>query len=306
MRRYVILGVVAIVLVLAAVKSLSEGTASAAPVAGNPATDTATPTATPTVGIMLPLILKQSTPTPTPTIGILLPLVVKQPTSTPTSTPTLTMTATATHPPYVITTGHLSGQIALKDHPEIPQYYMNIEWIKFFNWIHNESSTTVERYQILGVQVTWPDGVRNAFHTIWTGAPDYIGGIPPGSANCYGPSGSTLDWNLPLRCAPDIGSAQTEDHVGASSNIPVDTPGIYTMQYYVCQSASVSACSNNGEWHPLGGSLTFTAVPPAQELHSLPMKPIGDLCQLKLTGASQGSLHCAPYKAPGERPGAPR
>jgi hypothetical protein len=335
MRRYGVLVMLVVFLIIAVVARQPSRTVLAAVPAGSVLTGTLTPTATTTstrtvtptatrtptststpTTTQTPTITqtptKTQTPTETPTIGLLLPLIMKQPTltptltntATPTKTPTITPLPTSTHPAYTITTGHLSGNIALKDHPTVPQYYMNIEWIKFFEWFHNDSSSTVERYQITGVRVTWPDGVRNAFHTTWTGAPDYIGVIPPHSGNCYGPNGNTLDWNLPLRCGVDIGSAQTEDHVGASSNIPVDTQGTYTMQYFVCQSASVSACQNGGEWHQLGGNLQFAAVPPPAEWHIYAPPPtIGEICQLIVTDESHGRLECAPYKPAKSRPG---
>ena len=297
MRRYGFLGIAALVLLLAALRSLPSTPAQAAPALGvttpsstPTATATATSTKTPT---------KTSTPTKTPTVVWLLPFVAKQPTLTPTSTPTSSPTPilspTPTHAPYTISTGHLSGLIYWEEGRS--QYYMTIEWIKFMQWFHNDSDSTIERYELSGVNVIWPDGVRNAYHNTWTGAPDYIG------SNCYGPSGPTLDWSLPLRCAGDTGSAQVEDHIGASSNIPVDTPGQYTLQYYVCQSTSVNACENNGEWHKLGPDLTMVAVPPPQELHSLPATPIGDVCQLALTDESHGSLQCAPYRSSKSRPG---
>jgi hypothetical protein len=307
MRRYGIFIVVVLVLGFAALRSQPSRTVSAAPVAGiNTDTPTPTTTATPTAtgtatSTQTETPTQTATPTSTPTIGILLPIIMRMPTSTPSATftalPTHTSSPTPTQPPYTITTGHLSGQIYWKDHPGFPQYFMNIEWIKFLAWFHNDSGSSIEPYEITGVRVTWPDGQRNAFHTTWTGAPDYVG------SNCYGPSGPTLDWNLPLRCAGDSGSAQTEDHIGASSNIPVDTAGQYRLQYFVCQSTSVSACSNGGEWHQLGADLTMVAVPPAQEMHSVPSPPTGQFCQLIMTDATRGSLQCAPYKASKSRPG---
>jgi hypothetical protein len=331
MRRYAVFGIFALILAVLVLKSLPSSTVQAAPLGGNPATSTTTATVTATATVTptpttsktptttgtatktatatkTPTITttptKTRTPTATATIGVLLPVFVKIATYTPSATytasPTITPTPTVSQAPYVISTGHLSGQIYWKENRPVQQYYMNIEWIKFMQWFHNDSSNTIERYQITGVRVTWPDGNRNAFHTTWTGAPDYVG------SNCFGPNGPTLDWSLPLRCAGDSGSAQTEDHIGASSNIPVDTAGQYTLQYFVCQSSSVSACSNGGEWHQLGGSITMVAVPPPQEMHSLPEAPTGDFCQLVLTDDSHGSLHCAPYKPANSRPAAPR
>jgi len=300
MRRYEIVVVLALVVFLAALRTVASTPVQAAPLSGvdtptSTATATATPTITPTVVWLFPFVAKMPTLTPTTT-----------PTSSPTPTlsPSPTLPPSPTHPPYTITTGHLSGNISLKDHPQVPQYYMTTEWIKFYEWIHNDSDSTIERYQILGVRVTWPDGVRNDFHTIWTGAPDYIGGIPPGSANCFGPNGATLDWGLPLRCAPDSGSAQTEDHVGASSNIPVDTQGTYTMQYFVCQSTSVLECSNGGEWHKLGDDLQFVAVPPPAEWHVIaPTPTTQEVCDLIMTDAAHGSLKCTIRRPSKSRPG---
>ena len=321
MRRYGVLAIAVLVVFIAMLKS-PPGAPASAELGGN--TPTGTPTGTPTAtgtptitgtptgtATTSPTATITRTPTTTPTIGLLFPLILKQPTYTPTATrtniPTITPSATSTHSHYTITTGHLSGNIFLKDHPDIPHYYMNIEWIKFFQWFHNDSGNTVERYQITGVRVTWPDGVRNNFHTTWTGAPDYVGGIPPNSANCYGPNGVTLDWGLPLRCAGDQGSGQTEDHVGASSNIPVDTQGTYTMQYFVCQSPSVSACQSGGEWHQLGDNLTFIADPPPPEWHvNAPPPTGGEVCQLVMTDASHGHLDCGPHKPAKSRPGRKR
>jgi len=64
----------------------------------------------------------------------------------------------------------------------------------------------------------------------------------------------------------------------------------------------VSACSNGGEWHQLGSEITMVAVPPPEEIHSVP-SPTGDFCQLVMTDASHGSLQCAPYKPAEGRPG---
>jgi len=315
MRRYGIVALFVLVWMLAALKGLSSPNVSAAPALGGStetptATATATTTRTPTrtttstrtaTPTRTGTPTKTSTPTKTATIGVLLPIFVKVATFTPmptiTASPTRTPSPTVTQPPYIISTGHLSGQIYWKENRSIQQYYMNIEWIKFMQWFHNDSGTTIEPYEITGVRVWWPDGIRNAFHTTWTGAPDYVG------SNCFGPNGITLDWNLPLRCAGDSGSGQTEDHIGASSNIPVDTAGQYRLQYFVCQSSSVNACSNGGEWHQLGGDLTMVAVPPPEEIHSVPSTPTGDFCQLTMTDATHGSLTCAPYKLSKSRPG---
>src|SRR5258705_224929 len=80
------------------------------------------------------------------------------------------------------------------------------------------------------VTVPWPDPSRTLFQTIWTTAPDYVG------PNCFGPNGDTLNWGIGLRCGPDQGSAQSEDQIGGNNDVRVDTPGWYTLQYYVCQS----------------------------------------------------------------------
>jgi|SRR5579859_270257 len=320
MPRNGIVAVLALVLLLVVLRSLPSRTVLAAPAGATftstataTRTSTATATATPTntatstktatataTGTNTQTPTKTATPTKTSTIGVLLPIFAKIATYTPSATsttlPTRTPSPTPSQPPYTITTGHLSGQISWKDHPDIPQYYMNIEWIKFLAWLHNDSGNSIEPYEILGVRVYWPDGVRNAFHTTWTGAPDYVG------SNCYGPNGPTLDWSLPLRCAGDSGSGQTEDHIGASSNIPVDTAGQYRLQFFACQSGSVSACSNGGEWHQLGSDLTMVAVEPPSEIHSVPETPTGDFCQLTMTDATHGSLQCAPYRPFESRP----
>jgi hypothetical protein len=236
-------------------------------------------TANATVIVRLPVFAMQVTDTPTAT-----------PTATDTPVPTSTGTAPPTEVSYPVSTGHLSGGIAWKDqedgHPK-DHYYMNIEWIKFYQWIFNTSVSTMERYKILGVNVTWPDPNRTLFHTSWTTAPDYV------APNCFGPNGNTLNWGIGLRCGADQGSAQSEDQIGGNNDIRVDTPGWYTVQYYVCQSATLDECNHNGEWHPVGGSIQFRADPPPPSWHLAPLAPFaGDVCRLVMTGAGRGRLEC--------------
>jgi hypothetical protein len=243
-------------------------------------------------------------PTAVSTVLVRFPVIAIQLTNTPTATPTQTKTPvpTATHTPeptgvsYPVSTNHLSGGIEWKDqedgHPK-NHYYMNIEWIKFFQWIHNDSGSTMERYKILGIRVTWPDPNRTLFHTSWTTGPDYV------APNCYGPNGNTLNWGIGLRCGADRGSAQSEDQIGGDNDIRVDTPGWYTVQYYVCQSGSLDECRDNGEWHPVGGSIQFRADPPPLSWHVAPAPPKpGEDCQLILTGDGRGRLECVAREVP--------
>jgi hypothetical protein len=293
MRKFAVLALVLLVILVAMFTKPQTRPLSAAVPSDTP-TMTGTPTETPT---------STSTATATATFGkLLFPLVLRQPTFTPTRTQTPTdtppPTATPTHSPYNVTTGHLSGNIFWKEGRS--QYYMNIEWIKFIHWIFNTNGGSIERYQILGVNVAWPNGARNQFHTSWTGSPDYVSG------NCFGPSGATLDWTLPLRCGSDQGAGQAEDHIGGgSSDISVDTPGTYTLQYFVCQSSSVNQCQSGGEWHKLGNDLQFVAVPPPPPVRYLVPAPTGaDVCQLIMSDDSHGRLLCV--KGAKSRPGPTR
>jgi hypothetical protein len=175
---------------------------------------------------------------------------------------------------------------------------MNIEYIKFYHWLFNNSGSTMERYKILGVNVTWPDPSRTLFHTSWTTAPDHV------APNCFGPNGSTLNWDIGLRCGADQGSAQSEDQIGGNNDIRVDTPGWYTVQYYVCQSATLDECHGSGEWHPVGAPIMFRADPPPPQWHLSPAPPfVGEVCRLVLTGAGSGRLECAEHGKATVKPG---
>jgi hypothetical protein len=299
MRKFAVLAVIALVIVVAMfsrpqtrplsaeaqpVVFTATPTPTSSPTATATSTSTGTATATGTRGkVMLPIVARQATLTPTRT-------------ATATNTPL--MTATPTHAPYTITTGHLSGDIFWKEGRS--QYYMNIENIFYVYWILNNSGSSIEPYKLLGVSVTWPDGVRNQFHTSRNAGPDYI------APNCYGPNGNTLDWSLPLRCGSDQANGQDVDHVGGpGSDIPVDTQGTYTLQLAVCQSSTVSQCQNNGEWHQLGNPLQFVAVPPPHEFGYIapPPSPI-EVCHLIFTDEGHGRLDCVNHG--NGRPGPPR
>jgi hypothetical protein len=236
-------------------------------------------TANPTVLVRFPVFAMQLTHTPTAT-----PTVTQTPMPTITGTPTSTGTTPPTAVSYPVSTGHLSGGIYWKENKT--HYYMFIEWIKFMHWLFNDSGSTMERYKILGVNVIWPDGVRNQFHTSWTTAPDYV------APHCFGPNGETLNWGIGLRCGVNQGSAESEDHIGGGNDISVDTPGTYTVQYYVCQSATMDECSQGGEWHQLGSNLQFIADPPPPGWHVSPSAPTGDVCSLVMTGMESGRLEC--------------
>jgi hypothetical protein len=283
MRRAIIL-TAGLIFAAAALASVHQPSAtSAKALAGEP-------TANATVLLHFPVFAMQLTHTPTAT-----PTETQTPEPTTTGTPTSTGTTPPTDVSYPVSTGHLSGGIEWKDqengHPK-DHYYMYIEWIKFFQWIFNDSSTTMERYKVLGVNVTWPDPNRTAFHTSWTTAPDYA------APRCYGPNGNTLNWGIGLRCGADRGSAQSEDQIGGNNDVVVDTPGWYTLQYYVCQSATIEECHDDGEWHPLGASIQFRADPPPSSWHVAPSTPKGDVCRLVIIGPERGRLECAKRAKP--------
>jgi hypothetical protein len=269
MRNGAVLLGIGVVLALALLMGAPRGT-TLAQVGGEE--DTATPTNTAEVSYFAIVLLEPTlTPTNTPT-----------PTSTPTNTPT------STNVPYQIGTGNLSGGLAWWREENPFQYYMFIENIKFWQWFFNNSFTHINRYSILGVKVIWPGNPppKTAFHTSWHAAPDYV------NTRCHGPNGFTIDWNLPLRCAGDIGSGRHQDGIGAGSDVIIDQPGLYTVQYYVCQSPSASDCAN-GEWYFLA-SLQFTAVPPPSSMwDGVIPTPVGDeTCTLVLTGVNRGRLEC--------------
>jgi hypothetical protein len=212
---------------------------------------TATNSATPGLG---------SLPKVTGTPRAVFPLIripnTNTPTNTPTRTPTRTNTplATATRTGVPGTTG-LQGRVVMQK----ARYFAITEWIFFFEQLYNPTGSP-KPYTLLGVNVTGPifPGNNPRFHTSWTGAPDYV------LSGCWGPNGST-DWNLGpnYRCAPNQNEGWHEDHIGASSNLEITTPGHYWVEFWACLSSHFQ-CTTAGQsptWIKLGDA-QFDADPP--------------------------------------------
>lgn len=180
-------------------------------------------------------------PAGTPSAYAYFPLVFKAP---PTSTPT--PTATPTQPSQ----GGLEGQLSLVDNK--PTYATFGEWIKFYELLHNPTSSNV-RYGILGVNVTGP--VNLPFKTSWDGA-GAPGGMLTINAGCYGPGGGT--------CAPNPDAGRAEDHVGDDWNDhslwEITLPGRYTIAMYVCLSPFSTCVGGGGDWRQIGSVVTFDAI----------------------------------------------
>ncbi len=291
MKRYAIVGVLALVLLLAVVKSLPSSTALAAPltVIDTP-TGTATPsptatiTATPTgtrTSTQTPTTTKTptrtSTPTKTATVVWLLPIIIKRPTLTPSKTQTQTSTATST-PNNLPAPQNMEGNVR-RDDPNKPTYATNIENIFFWEWIRNPNASPVY-YGVLGVEV-FKDAGYNFFHTSWNGQLA-SGGVLKINGNCYGPLGGN--------CAPDIGSGQWED------TVIVHQPGHYHMTLSICQSRFPD-CSQPGaaSWQDLS-SVTFDAIDwtPTPSVQGLvtPTPAPEEACQLVRDDPRGIYLHC--------------
>ena len=221
--------------------------------------------------------LEGSWPQSTGTPRAALPFILRNPTLTPTKTPTPTLTPTVTRTPTqapatatrtgIACSNGFTGRLVFVE-PKT-NYYTNIEWIKFWQQIYNPTGCP-KSYTFLGVNVhretVFPQYL--GFHTSLTGAPDWI------SAGCWGPFGNT-DWNTGHRCGMTQNDGWHEDHIGASSNIPITIPARYRIEYWVCYS-SHSACENGpGDWRQLGTPLIFQADQNPAQAQDLPT-PVPD------------------------------
>ena len=240
MRRYGFLGIAALVILLAALRSIPSTPAHAALSNLGVASSTATATSTKTP-------TKTSTPTKTPTVVWLLPFVAKQPTLTPTSTSTPSPTWTPSQTPTTFSCpGRFDGSISLEDNK--PTYATYIEWVKFIQWVHNNNDSTT-CFGILGFDTIRPDGSHMQYNSQWNaqGVPSQYLTI---SANCWGPNGQP--------CAGSQGSGQQEDHVGTGPYL-VTQEGQYTIYYTVCYSTFNACLAPGSNWAVLG-SIQFTAI----------------------------------------------
>ncbi len=288
MRRYGIIGVMGVVMLLVVLRSVaSTPVQAAAPLGVSTPTSTATSTGTPTATAtatatgtttQTPTLTSTptriSTPTKTSTIGFVFPIILKQPTLTPTPTWTPSQTATAFN-----CSGRFDGSINLEDNK--PTYATFIEWIKFLQWVHNNNNSTT-CFGVLGFAANRPDGSPYPFNSQWSAS-----GVPSKhltiNANCWGPNGQP--------CAGSQASGQQEDHMGTGNYI-VNQEGQYTVVYWVCYS-NFNVCTQSGgagDWEQLG-SIQFTAInwtptPPSiqsgTEIAPTPTTPpsTGPLCYL--------------------------
>lgn len=255
MRRYGVLLLLAIVALIAALKSQPSP----------PALALIPETATPTIGVLLPIVQK-------PGLSFL-PVSGKQATytPTPTNTPTATYTPSIT-PTQLRCSGRFDGSISLKDNK--PTYATYIEWIKFLQWVHNNNNSTT-CFGILGFNAIKPDGSAYPFNSQWSAS-----GVPSKYltiyANCWGPNGQP--------CAGSQSSGQQEDHMGSGNYVVAET-GVYTVYYMVCYS-DYNACQKaGGNWAQLG-VIQFTAVnwtpsaPSGTQAAPTPQAPTGPECYL--------------------------
>jgi hypothetical protein len=203
----------------------------------------------------LPVMAVMDTPTPTNT-----PTATITPTSTRTPTPTNTVVATATRTGVPGATG-LDGRVLM----EKQAYYTHIEWIKFFIQIYNPTGQPIA-YTLLGINV-WRDEIFDTnlgFHTSWTGAPDYV------LSGCWGPTGFT-DWNRGpnYRCAPTSAEGWHQDHIGDASNLEIEVPGNYRVEFWACLSGYDQCVHNqNPTWRKLGPDAFFVANPAPAGAHA--------------------------------------
>jgi len=201
---------------------------------------------TPTAFAYAPVIINPPTPTPsnTPTITM---------TPTPSSTPTITMTPTpfGTLPPPSIFP--IEGVFTMVENK--PSYATYIEWIKFYQSIHNVTDQA-QNFGILGTNVEGP--ITMPFKTSWDGAG--AGGFLTINASCWGPVNMNAN-----PCAPDATAGRSEDHVGDGPDEhtawEVTVPGQYRLAMYICLS-SYSACQQPGvgDWRQIGQPQIITAI----------------------------------------------
>jgi hypothetical protein len=198
--------------------------------------------------------------------ALLLPLIFKQPTHTPTATPTTTATPTVTPTgtPSNCGTG-FNGHLEKTDNK--PSYATYIERIRFNEFIHNPTSSTI-CFGILGISVTGPQTLP--FKTSWDGA-----GAPNGRleiwAGCHGPTG--------MPCAGSAGAGMSQDHLGDGeeehNQFEITTPGNYNATLFVCYSPFSDCLAPGGNWVGISGAVPFTMIhwTPSAHLDGEPAEP---------------------------------
>jgi hypothetical protein len=223
------------------------------------------------------------------------PMIYKVPTLTPTvtRTPTITPspTKTLTPVPATATRTGVPGATALQGRVVMQKarFYAVIEWIWFYEQLYNPTGSP-KPYTLLGVNVTGPNAswVNPRFHTSWTGSPDYV------LSGCWGPNGDT-DWNqgFNYRCGLTSNDGWHTDHVGASSNVEINTPGHYWVEFWACIS-SYFECTTPGQnptWLKLGDA-QFDADPPPPGAHAVATHMPQTKCGLITTDPNNIYLKC--------------
>jgi hypothetical protein len=135
-----------------------------------------------------------------------------------------------------------------------PSYATYIEWIKFYESIHNVTDQA-QGFGILGVNVEGP--ITMPFKTGWDGAG--AGGFLTINPGCWGPVNMNSD-----PCAQDATAGRSEDHIGDGPDEhtawEVTVPGQYRLAMYICLS-SYSACQQpGGDWRQIGLPQVITAI----------------------------------------------
>lgn len=276
MRRYGVLLLLAIVALIAALRSQPNPPALAlAP------QDSATPTETPTVGILLPLIQIPW--------HSFFPNVALQPTLTPTPTPTLTPSVT---PTQFVCNGRFDGSISLIPKADGSTTYATyIEQVHILQWVHNNNGQTT-CFGILGYNLIGPGGTGPyQFNSQWSASgsnvPNHLLTI---SANCWGPYGQP--------CAGSQSSGQQVDtSIGTHPKYIINQPGVYAVYYMVCYS-DFNACQKAGSnWAQLG-VIQFTAInwtpgaPSGTETAPTPESQTGPACYLITDDPAGIYLNC--------------
>lgn len=315
MRRYGILGVTALVMFLAVLRSIPSTPVQAAPllVSTSTGTATSTATATPTATTTATATTtgtptatatatatgtttqtptptstptRTSTPTKTSTIGLAFPLIFKQPTRTPTPTWTPSQTATALN-----CSGRFDGSISLIPKSDGSTTYATyIELVHILQWVHNNNGATT-CFGVLGYNAIKPDGSQYQFNSQWSAS-----GVPSKYltiyANCWGPYGQP--------CAGSQASGQQVDtSLGSHPIYVISQVGQYTVYYMVCYS-NFNVCTQKGgggDWEQLG-VIQFIAVnwtppaPAATVVAPTPQAPTGPVCYLVTDDPGGIYLNC--------------